>query len=40
MHARPATARGLAIKVADYGAIDIAKDKDAWKLLFAQGARA
>ena len=40
MEARPATARGLAVKVEGYGAIDIAKDKDAWKLLFMQGARA
>jgi GST-like protein len=39
MQARPATARGLAIKVEDYGKIDIAKDKEAWKLLFTQGAR-
>ena len=40
LEARPATARGLAVKVEDYGAIDIAKDKDAWKLLFTQGAKA
>ena len=40
LHTRPATARGLAVKVDGYGAIDIAKDKDAWKLLFTQGARA
>lgn len=39
MQARPATARGLAVKTEGYGAIDIAKDKDAWKLLFTQGAR-
>lgn len=39
LKARPATARGLAVTVADYGKIDIAKDKDAWKLLFTQGAK-
>jgi GST-like protein len=40
LQARPATARGLAVKVEDYGKIDYTKDKDAWKLLFTQGARA
>ncbi len=37
---RPAVARGLAVTAEEYGKIDIAKDKDAWKLLFAQGAKA
>jgi GST-like protein len=37
--ARPATKRGLAVTCEGYGAIDISKDKDAWKLLFTQGAR-
>ncbi|HEX5779943.1 MAG TPA: glutathione binding-like protein [Xanthobacteraceae bacterium] len=40
MEARPATRRGLDVKVAEAGKIDIAKDKEAWKLLFTQGARA
>ena len=40
LEARPATARGLAIKTDDYGVIDVTKDKEAWKLLFEQGARA
>jgi GST-like protein len=40
LEARPATARGLAVTAPDAGKIDIAKDKDAWKLLFTQGARA
>jgi GST-like protein len=39
MEARPATKRGLAVTCEGYGAIDISKDKDAWKLLFTQGAR-
>jgi GST-like protein len=39
MQARPATARALAIKIEDYGKVDIATDKEAWKLLFTQGAR-
>jgi GST-like protein len=39
MEARPAVARALAIKIEDYGKVDIATDKDAWKLLFTQGAR-
>jgi GST-like protein len=39
LKARPAVARGLAVTAADYGKIDIAKDKEAWKLLFTQGAR-
>ena len=39
MEARPATRRGLDVKVEDAGKVDIAKDKDAWKLLFTQGAR-
>ena len=39
MEARPATARGLAVTCEGYGAIDISKDKEAWKLLFTQGAR-
>ena len=40
MEARPATRRGLDVKVAEAGKIDIARDKEAWKLLFTQGARA
>jgi GST-like protein len=40
MQSRPATARGLAVTAPDYGAIDISKDKEAWKLLFTQGAKA
>jgi GSH-dependent disulfide-bond oxidoreductase len=40
MEARPAIARALAIKVEDYGKVDISTDKEAWKLLFTQGARA
>jgi GST-like protein len=40
MEARPAIARALAIKVEEYGKVDISTDKDAWKLLFTQGARA
>jgi GST-like protein len=40
MQARPATARGLAVKVPEAGQVDIAKDKEAWKILFTQGARA
>jgi GST-like protein len=39
MQSRPATARALAIKIEDYGKVDIATDKEAWKLLFTQGAR-
>jgi GST-like protein len=39
MEARPGTKRGLAVTCEGYGAIDISKDKDAWKLLFTQGAR-
>ena len=39
MEARPATRRGLDVKVAEAGQVDIAKDKEAWKLLFTQGAR-
>jgi GST-like protein len=39
MEARPATRRGLDVKVAEAGKVDIAKDKEAWKLLFTQGAR-
>jgi len=38
MEARPATARGLAVKTE--GQVDVTKDKEAWKLLFEQGARA
>jgi GST-like protein len=37
MEARPATARGLAVKTE--GQVDVTKDKEAWKLLFEQGAR-
>jgi GST-like protein len=40
MQARPATKRGLAIRVEAASQVDIAKDKDAWKLLFTQGAKA
>lgn len=40
MEARPATRRGLDVKVEEAGKVDIAKDKDAWKLLFTQGAKA
>jgi GSH-dependent disulfide-bond oxidoreductase len=39
MEARPATKRGLAVRCEEYGAIDISKDKEAWNLLFNQGAR-
>jgi GST-like protein len=39
LQARPATARGLKVTAEEYGKIDISKDKDAWKLLFTQGAR-
>jgi GST-like protein len=39
MAARPAVKRALAIRVPDADRIDIAKDKEAWKLLFTQGAR-
>jgi GST-like protein len=39
MEARPATKRGLTVTCEGYGAIDISKDKEAWKLLFTQGAR-
>jgi GST-like protein len=39
MEKRPATARALAIKIEEYGKVDIATDKEAWKLLFTQGAR-
>jgi GSH-dependent disulfide-bond oxidoreductase len=37
--ARPAVQRGVALRVEEAGQIDIAKDKEAWKLLFTQGAR-
>jgi len=40
MEARPATRRGLDVKVEEAGKVDITKDKEAWKLLFMQGARA
>jgi GST-like protein len=40
LEARPATRRGLDVKVEEAGKVDIAKDKEAWKLLFTQGARA
>lgn len=40
MEARPATRRGLDVRVEEAGKVDIAKDKDAWKLLFTQGAKA
>ena len=40
MEARPAVKRALAIRIPDADKIDISKDKDAWKLLFTQGARA
>jgi GST-like protein len=40
MEARPATKRGLAVTCEGYGKIDISKDKNAWKLLFTQGAKA
>jgi GST-like protein len=39
LEARPATRRGLDVKVEEAGKVDIAKDKEAWKLLFTQGAR-
>jgi GSH-dependent disulfide-bond oxidoreductase len=39
MEARPATRRGLDVKVEEAGKVDIAKDKEAWKLLFTQGAK-
>jgi GSH-dependent disulfide-bond oxidoreductase len=39
MEARPATKRGLAVTCEGYGAIDLSTDKEAWKLLFTQGAR-
>jgi GST-like protein len=38
--ARPAVQRGLKLRVEEAGQVDIAKDKEAWKLLFTQGARA
>ena len=38
--ARPAVQRGVAIRVEEAGKVDIAKDKEAWKILFTQGARA
>jgi GST-like protein len=37
--ARPAVQRGVALRVEEAGKVDIAKDKEAWKLLFTQGAR-
>jgi GST-like protein len=37
--ARPAVQRGFALRVEEAGKIDLAKDKDAWKILFTQGAR-
>lgn len=39
MQARKATARGLAVRVPEASQVDLAKDKEAWKLLFTQGAR-
>jgi len=38
--ARPAVQRGVALRVEEAGKVDIAKDKEAWKILFTQGARA
>jgi GST-like protein len=38
--ARPAVQRGIALRVEEAGKVDIAKDKEAWKILFTQGARA
>jgi len=32
--------RGIALRVEEAGKVDIAKDKEAWKILFTQGARA
>jgi GST-like protein len=40
MAARPAVQRGVALRVEEAGKVDIAKDKEAWKILFTQGARA
>jgi len=37
--ARPAVQRGFALRVEEAGKIDLAKDKEAWKILFTQGAR-
>jgi GSH-dependent disulfide-bond oxidoreductase len=38
--ARPAVQRGVGLRVEEAGKVDIAKDKEAWKILFTQGARA
>ena len=37
--ARPAVQRGLKLRVEEAGQVDLAKDKEAWKILFTQGAR-
>ena len=39
LQARPATARGLAVTVEGYAPPDNNKDKEAWRILFTQGAR-